>query len=562
MRGVPLGVALVAVGLYLVGLGAAPFLDPPEGFHAEIAREMAVARDWITPRIDGVRYVDQPPLLHWLVSASFGAAGVTPLAARLWPALAAVGCAALTARLGVALGGPRLGLLAGLMVAANLGVFVYGRTARPELPFVFCVTLAWAGFVLAYLGDRRRGLALFYAALALAMLTRDFLDALAVVPVIAAFFWLTRERPVGPWIPWWGILITVAIAVPWYVLIEARNPGVLRHIVVDNHLFALTRARLAPDEGAALGPVGFLRLAALGFLPWALVLPWAVARAFRRPWQDARARLWLLLGLWSAIVIGVFTLMPFRLPHHALVAFPALALLAARVWDEAIEGATRATPARSLLLPLLGLFALVTFACVAGLTGLPSVRYEAFAGLDVTALARAGVAIFALATAALAIAAWRRATALGVGVALAATIAFLPAVVADARTQLARARSVRPLAAALVQQLRPGDVVMHEGALEASASLLLVVREPVRVVNGLQPNLAFGAALAEARDVFWDSPRLERAWAAPARAFLISSVDPGRSVVRALPPASVHLIAEAGGRRLYSNLADRGPAVR
>ena len=99
-----------------------------------------------------MRYVDQPPLLHWLVSASFGAAGVTPFAARLWPALAAVGCAALTARLGVALGGPRLGLLAGLMVAANLGVFVYGRTARLELLFVFCVTLAWAGFVLAYLG--------------------------------------------------------------------------------------------------------------------------------------------------------------------------------------------------------------------------------------------------------------------------------------------------------------------------------------------------------------------------------------------------------------------------
>src|SRR5205807_867987 len=87
-------------------------------------------------------------------------------------------------------------------------------------------------------------------------------------------------------------------------------------------------------------------------------------------------------------------------------------------------------------------------------------------------LARAGVAIFALATAALAIAAWRRATALGVGVALAATIAFLPAVVADARTQLARARSVRPLAAALVQQLRPGDVVVPEGAAEASGRRL------------------------------------------------------------------------------------------
>lgn len=103
---------------------------------------------------------------------------------------------------------------------------------------------------------------------------------------------------------------------------------------------------------------------------------------------------------------------------------------------------------------------------------------------------------------------------------------------------------------------------MHEGPLETTASLLLVVRVPVRVVNGLQPDLAFGAARPEARDVFWDSPRLERAWMSGTRAFLISSVDPARSVVRALPPASVHLLVEAGGRRLYSNLADRGPDVR
>src|SRR4029434_1741750 len=47
VRCIPLGVALVAAGLYLVGLGAAPFLDPPEGFHAAIAREMALARDWV-----------------------------------------------------------------------------------------------------------------------------------------------------------------------------------------------------------------------------------------------------------------------------------------------------------------------------------------------------------------------------------------------------------------------------------------------------------------------------------------------------------------------------------
>ena len=152
--------------------------------------------------------------------------------------------------------------------------------------------------------------------------------------------------------------------------------------------------------------------------------------------------------------------------------------------------------------------------------------------------------------------------ALGVGVTLAATIAFLPAIAANGMTQFARSRSARPLAAALVQRLRPGDRVVHEGGIVNSASVLLVVSDRVRVVNGLYANLALGATFPEARDSFWDSPRLEQAWSGPGRYFLISAVDPERSVVRALPPTAVHLIAQAGGRRLYSNLADGGPDAR
>jgi hypothetical protein len=172
-----------------------------------------------------------------------------------------------------------------------------------------------------------------------------------------------------------------------------------------------------------------------------------------------------------------------------------------------------------------------------------------------------GAAVFALGAVALAVAAWRRAVAVGVGVTLAATIAFLPAIAANGMTQFARSRSIRPLTAALVQRLRPGDLVVHEGAIAASASILLVVPRPVRVVNGLYSNLARGA-LPDTRDTFWDSPRFEQAWSSPGRHFLISAVDPARSVVRALPPSGVHLIAEAGGRRLYSNLADQGSEVR
>jgi len=580
VRGVPLGVALVAVGLYFVGLSAAPFLDPPEGFHAEVAREMALDRERIAPRIDGVPYFETPPLLYWLLSASFGTAGVTPLAARLWSALGAVGCAALTARLGVMLGGPRLGLLAGLIVAANLGMFVHGRMVSPEVLSTFCVTLAWTGFALAYLGDRR-GLAIFYIGLGLVALAKGLLAALGPLLVVVVFFWLTRERPLSPWAPWWGVLLAAVVALPWYMAMEAKSPGFLGYTLFDGNLYGLTRPRTLPEENVPLSSLEFLVVTVLALLPWSLALPWAFARAFQRRWESAADRLWLVLGLWSAAVLALFVLVPNRLPHSALPAFPALALLVARVWDERVEGAPGAPSARALLVPVLALFTLVAGVFVAAAVGFLPLPADALSSLDIatrnltargqrapgvpfeawTPLFNSGAAVFVLGAAALAVAAWRRAVAVGVGVTLAVTIAFLPAVAADGMTQFARSRSIRPLTAALLQRLRPGDLVVHEGAIAASASILLVVPRPVRVVNGLYSNLARGA-LPDTRDTFWDSPRFEQAWSSPGRHFLISAVDPARSVVRALPPTGVHLIAEAGGRRLYSNLADQGAAVR
>lgn len=582
MRGIPFGVAVVAVGLYFVGLGAPPFSDPPEGLHTEVAREMAALGDWITPRVDSVPYFDTPPLLYWLMSGGFAVAGTTPATARLWPALAAVGVAAVTARLGVMLGGARVGLLAGLMVAANLGVFVCGRIVRPDLVFLLWLTLAWAGFAIAYRGGGRRGLVLFYAALGLAAITKDILGALAPLVVVAMFFWLTGERPLTPWVPWWSVFLLAVISLPWYVLVEARNRGFLWYTLVDNHVLRFARQRVFPDAEAPLGSSEFLVVTLLAFLPWALALPWALGRAFRRPWEDAASRLWLLFALWAVFVVGFFTASPFKLPYYGLPAFPALALLVARVWDETIDATPGSARPRTLIGPLLVLFALATIALVGEWSGVVQIRPDVLATLDGSTrrlaagdqsaagspldawrplLAR-GAVIFGIGTVAMAVAMWRRAAALGVGVALATMIAFLPTVAADGMAQFVRARSVRPLAVTLAQRVRPGDLVLHEGAVENSASALLVLPDRVGIVNGLQSSLAFGATFPEAREVFWDAPRLRAAWSERRRLFLLSAVDPRHSVVRTLAPAPVHLIAETRGRWLYSNLADPGASVR
>src|SRR3989338_1038956 len=150
---VPLGVGLVTAALYFGRLGQVLLVDASEGFHVAIAWEMAARGDWITPHFDGVRYFDKPPLLS-----------------------------------------ERLGLIAGLMVAANMEVFLFVRLAKPDLLFVFFILLAFAGFIVAYQSASRRALLVCYASLGAAVMAKDLLGALGPLAVFALFFVLTRER--------------------------------------------------------------------------------------------------------------------------------------------------------------------------------------------------------------------------------------------------------------------------------------------------------------------------------------------------------------------------------
>src|SRR5207244_4148697 len=143
----------------------------------------------------------------------------------------------------------------------------------------------------------------------------------------------------------------------------------LWYTVVDNHVLNFARQRVFPDGDVPLGPLHFLGVTLGAFLPWSLAAPWVVTRALRPPWPNAEERLWGLLALWAVLVIGFFTLSPFRLPHYGLPAFPALALLVARAWDECIEALPGALAPRVLLAPIAVLFALAGVGLVLGALG-------------------------------------------------------------------------------------------------------------------------------------------------------------------------------------------------
>ena len=357
--------AVVALCLLMPGLGAAPLDDPGEGQHAEIARELLAGGDWVTLRLNGVRYFDKPPLLYWMTAAAFEGFGVTEWSARLAPVLGAALAAAGTAILGARLLGPfwGLGAACGLL---SMALFVaFGGYLRPETLFVAAIQWGFTGFILADAAASetaaRRWRLAGCAALGVAALAKDpvgLLGPLAALAIARAL--APRTAPPSRWMSWPAIAVLVVVGFGWYALAASRNAGFAWYTAVDNHLLNAVRMRQFPDEDVPLSSLEFLGVSALGAFPWIIPAALAVASlARRRAWRDPAETPWVALALWAVGVFAVFAVIPFKLPHYALPAYPAIALLAARGWRD------RTRRARGLIAVHAVLIALLAAGCAA-----------------------------------------------------------------------------------------------------------------------------------------------------------------------------------------------------
>src|SRR5258707_1668792 len=139
--------ALTAI-IYVGSAGIPALLDDADSFYAEVAREMNVRLDWITPYANELRFLEKPPLFYWLISLSYKVFGITNVfTARLPTALAVVGLVFVTARIGQLLFGVRTGVLAGLALATSVGMFLFTRIILPDALFALLLALIFYWFL-------------------------------------------------------------------------------------------------------------------------------------------------------------------------------------------------------------------------------------------------------------------------------------------------------------------------------------------------------------------------------------------------------------------------------
>lgn len=594
------GVALVsAVGLAALllapGLGAAPLDDPGEGQHAEIAREM-LGGSWITPRLNGVRYFDKPPLLYWLTAAAFHRLGPTEGAARLASLAGALLAVAGTTILGVGLLGRGGGFLAGAALLSCALFAAFARYVRPETLFVAGISWGFAGLLLGMCGRplvrsspsggqplesevrsspsggqpvASRWALVGCGALGVAALAKDPLGLIGPVGAVAGALWLAgRLRPVRAWLPVGGVVLMLALGAGWYVAVAARESSFLWYTVIDNHVLNVARMRAFPDEDVPLSALEFAAAASFGAFPWILAAGvTVVGLARRRAWRDPAETAWIALALWATGVLALFTLSPFKLPHYGLPAYPAVALLAARAWRD--PGA----PRQGLILAHLALFVLLGAglawwgagdgraftATVFGVTDVYS-RKEAAWGQaspyppwsDLQPLLVRGAVLLLAGAAVLAVAAARRSARLGAA-AVAAVMLLLMPVVGDGLAATSRARAVAGMAREIRDRLGPADVLVLEGPIENAGALEFYSGHRPALLDGRRSVLGIGATFADAADTFWTPARFTEAWASPRPPYLLTTREPARSIAAELPPDSVRLLAADNGRWLYGH---------
>lgn len=319
--------------LWFGGLELRGLFAPDEGRYAEISREMLANGDWVTPRLNDLRYFEKPPLQYWTTAALFALFGEDEWTARLWTALTGFGGALVLVFVAARLGLRREAWLAGLMLASSWGYFLAGQFVTLDMGLTFFLTCALGAFLLAQRTglDARaeRGWMLAaWASMALAVLSKGLVGVVLPGLALAAYVVTARDATVLRrlhLLP--GLALFSAIAVPWFLLVQAANPEFFKFFFVQEHF-----ERFALPGHQRPGPWWyFLPIVLVATMPWTPAVIAALARRGKtRSESSCRIDVDRFLLVWPATVLVFFSLSSSKLPPYVLPALPALALLTAR----------------------------------------------------------------------------------------------------------------------------------------------------------------------------------------------------------------------------------------
>ena len=317
--------------IWFTGLGWRPLLSPDEGRYAEIAREMAASGDFVTPRLNGLKYFEKPPLQYWLTALGLQAFGLHDAVVRLVPALYGLGTCVLAGLMLWRRDGRAAGQRATLIAAGCTWIVANGHFVSLDMGLTFWTTMTLMGLYHAVAdGHSRRASLLVWIGMAGGFLSKGLVAGVLPVATVLLTALVCRQPRLLTAVRWWpGLPLFVLIVLPWLALVQLRNPGFFEFFFIHEHF-----QRFTSDVHRRVEPAWFfVPVFLLGGLPWLGHWVAAATRTAAAPPEDtARAQSTAdrLLLIWAAFTFGFFSLSGSKLPSYILPMFPALAVWLAR----------------------------------------------------------------------------------------------------------------------------------------------------------------------------------------------------------------------------------------
>ena len=327
---------------------------PDEGRYAEIPREMLATGNWVTPRLDGIKYFEKPALQYWMTAAGYAVFGEHAWTARLWGALTGFLGILMVYRTGRRIYDPGTGLHAALALAGSLLYSVIGHINTLDMGVTFFMCLSLCGFLIAQQDDadareNRIWMHVAWAAMGFSILSKGLIGVVLPGAVVVLYSLVQRDLSVWKKMHFLtGVPLMLAVSAPWFVLVCRENPEFFHFFFIHEHF-----ERFLTKAHGRYHPWGyFIPILLAGMLPWTVTLFPALADALKSgPGKFQSAR---FLLIWSAFIYFFFSISDSKLPSYILPIFPALALLIGRRLASGAPFSWHALP--TLLVGAAGLF--------------------------------------------------------------------------------------------------------------------------------------------------------------------------------------------------------------
>ncbi|MEP6602559.1 MAG: glycosyltransferase family 39 protein [Spartobacteria bacterium] len=328
----------LAMLLHVATIGSGDLYSETEGQYAGAAREMVATQQWLLPTNEGIPRLQKPPLLYWLITASFKIFGVTATAARVPIALAVVVTVALIFLIGERLTDYWRGFLAAVIYLSMCGTFLLARIVMPEPVFTALI----AGAMLCAIGGyqrrkhRRTWFFGFWLCVAVACLTKSLLGLVypvAIVALMAVFYREARLR-FRALIHWQYLSIFAVIVAPWHIWAELHFPGYIRHQIGTEWIGHMAGWSDTLHDFTGTARLEFAAMHLAWLFPWSLALLPGIVFAWRRIMRPSEIEFSDALPLcWMGVVFVPLLLLGQRQDYYSMSMWPAFALWAAIAWE-------------------------------------------------------------------------------------------------------------------------------------------------------------------------------------------------------------------------------------